>query len=249
MEENREIEIDLRKIFIMLKKKVAIILVIAFIGAALAGCITNFFIKPKYTSGVSFYVNNNNDNLIGSSGTISSSDLDASEKLVNTYMFVVKSRTFRDKIADKLSSEVTSSQLKSMISCSQVESTLIFQVNVTSTSPQLASDVANTIAELAPDEIVRVLKVGGVEVVDYASVPTSPLIGFAVAFALAFIIFFTKELFDTRITRETDLTKDFDIPVLGTVPRLLPVEAKKESINGATMEQIAKQIDSAKKGE
>ncbi len=47
----------------MLKKKVAIILVIAFIGAALAGCITNFFIKPKYTSGVSFYVNNNNDNL------------------------------------------------------------------------------------------------------------------------------------------------------------------------------------------
>ena len=31
MEENREIEIDLRKIFIMLKKKVAIILVIAFI--------------------------------------------------------------------------------------------------------------------------------------------------------------------------------------------------------------------------
>lgn len=75
------------------------------------------------------------------------------------------------------------------------------------------------------------------------------LIGFAVAFALAFIIFFTKELFDTRITRETDLTKDFDIPVLGTVPRLLPVEAKKESINGATMEQIAKQIDSAKKGE
>ena len=173
-------------------------------------------------------------------------------------MFVVKSRTFRDKIADKLSSEVTSSQLKSMISCSQVESTLIFQVNVTSTSPQLASDVANTIAELAPDEIVRVLKVGGVEVVDYASVPTSPsspnlaksiLIGFAVAFALAFIIFFTKELFDTRITRETDLTKDFDIPVLGTVPRLLPVETKKESINGATMEQIAKQIDSAKKGE
>lgn len=45
MEENREIEIDLRKIFIMLKKKVAIILVIAFIGAALAGCITNFLLN------------------------------------------------------------------------------------------------------------------------------------------------------------------------------------------------------------
>ena len=73
MEENKEIEIDLRKIFAMLKRKIAIIIVVALIGAVVSGCITNFLIKPKYTSSVSFYVNNNNDNLVGSSGTISSS--------------------------------------------------------------------------------------------------------------------------------------------------------------------------------
>ena len=47
MEENREIEIDLRKVFMMLRKKAAIILIISFIGAALSGCVTNLLIKPK----------------------------------------------------------------------------------------------------------------------------------------------------------------------------------------------------------
>ena len=170
MEENREIEIDLRKVFMMLRKKAAIILIISFIGAALSGCVTNLLIKPKYTAGVSFYVNNNNDNLIGSTGTITSSDLDASERLVNTYMFVVNSRTFLNKVADKLADGTTATQLSKMISTSQVESTLAFQVNVTTENNQFSADVANIIAELAPDEIVRVLKVGGVEVIDYALV-------------------------------------------------------------------------------
>ena len=223
MEENREIEIDLRKVFMMLRKKAAIILIISFIGAALSGCVTNLLIKPKYTAGVSFYVNNNNDNLVGSSGTITSSDLDASERLVNTYMFVVNSRTFLNKVADKLADGTTATQLSKMISTSQVESTLAFQVNVTTENNQFSADVANIIAELAPDEIVRVLKVGGVEVI-------------------------IKELFDTRIMTESDLTRDFDIPVLGTVPRLLPVDEKKSLHNGATMEDVANQI-SGKKGE
>ncbi len=259
MEENREIEIDLRKVFSMLKKKIAIILVVALIGAALAGCITNFFIKPKYTSSVSFYVNNNNDNLIGSSGTITASDLDASEKLVNTYIFVVKSGSFRSKVADKLGNKVTASQLKKMMTCSAVKDTLAFQVDVNSTSPELATEIANTVAEIAPQEIVRVLKVGGVEVIDYASIPVNPsspnlkknvLIGFTVALVLAFAVCFIKELFDTRIISESDLTREFDIPVLGTVPRLVPVEDKKEISSGATMEQLANQITGHnKKGE
>ena len=253
----REIEIDLRKVFMMLRKKAAIILIISFIGAALSGCVTNLLIKPKYTAGVSFYVNNNNDNLVGSTGTITSSDLDASERLVNTYMFVVNSRTFLNKVADKLADGTTATQLSKMISTSQVESTLAFQVNVTTENNQFSADVANIIAELAPDEIVRVLKVGGVEVIDYASAPSKPsspnlkknvLIGFAVAFVAAFAVFFIKELFDTRIMTESDLTRDFDIPVLGTVPRLLPVDEKKSLHNGATMEDVANQI-SGKKGE
>lgn len=80
------------------------------------------------------------------------------------------------------------------------------------------------------------LKVGGVEVIDYAKYdpenppsPSSPsmkknlLIGFLAGFALSFLIFFIKDLYDTSINSEDDLAKEFNIPILGTVPKLIPV--------------------------
>ncbi|MCC8073260.1 MAG: hypothetical protein LIO62_03950 [Clostridiales bacterium] len=256
MEDNREIEIDLRKIFTMLKKKIIFIILFGLIGAALAGCFTNLFIEPKYTASVQLYVNSNNSNLIGSSGSISSGEYDASEKLVGTYIVVVESRTFLEKVAEEMDETVSASAIQGMMSCSQIDETLAFKVSITSTDPNLAAEIANTIADTCPDEIVRVLKVGGVETIDYAVVPTSPsspnleqniLIGFIVGFALSLIIYFIKELFDTRILSEKDLERDFNIPVLGTIPRLLPVESsetddtKKSSSSDKTLHSANKE--------
>ncbi len=238
MEENKEIYIDLSKIVSTLKKKIIFILLVALVGTTISGCITNFFITPKYTASVQLHVYSNSNNRIGSSSSISSGDYDASQKLVNTYLVVVKSNTFREKVADKLGGGITANQIDRMVSCAQIEDTLAFQVNVTSTSPQQAMDIANAIAEACPEEIVRILKVGGVEVIDYATLPTSPsspdleknlLIGFLVSFLVAFIFFYIKELFDTSIHDQRDLENEFDIPILGTVPKLIPVTSKDDS--------------------
>lgn len=238
MEDNKEITIDLRKIFSMLKKKLIFIGIIALIGAVLAGCITNFFIEPKYTASIKMHVYSSSDNRIGANSSISSSEIDASQKLVNTYLVVVTSKTFTEKVADKVGGDITAKQIRSMMSCAQIQDTLAFQVNVTSTNKQQAAEIANAIADTCPDEIVRILKVGGVEVIDYATVPESPsspnmkknvLVGFLAGFALSFIFFFIKELFDTSITDEKDLEREFDIPLLGTVPRLVPTTEKSKT--------------------
>lgn len=256
MEENREIEIDLKKIFTMLKKRLIFIVLVGLIGATISGCITNFFITPQYTTNVKLYVSSNTDNLLGSGGSISQNELDASTRLVNTYLVVVRSDNFLEKVADRLGDGTTASSIKSMISCSQIDETLAFQVNVTSSNPQRAADVANAIAETCPSEIVRVLKVGGVEVIDYAKVPTSPsspnlkknvLIGLIAGLALSFVFFFIKEMFDTRIITSKDLEKDFSIPVLGSIPRLVPVEASKDAIEKKDQSSLIDSILSSDK--
>lgn len=230
MNENREIDIDLTKIFEMLKKKAVYIVIVGIIGAILAGCFTNFFIDPQYTASVKLHAYNNNDNKIGASNDINSSQFDASQKVINTYLYIINSDTFLTKVADSMG-DITVPQLKQMIKGSHIEDTVAFSVSVTSTNPELAANIANTIAELCPDEIIRVLKVGGVEVIDYATVPKSPtspnlskniLVGFAAGFALTFIYFFIKEIFDTKVHDRMDLEKEFDIPILGTIPRILP---------------------------
>ncbi len=252
MEENREINIDLRKIFAMLKKKLVFIVLISLVGAAIAGCFTNFFIEPKYTASVKLHVYSSNDNRVASNSTITSSEFDASEKLVNTYLVVVESNTFTQKVADKVGGGITRGQIRSMMSCSKIEETVAFQVNVTSTDPEQAKNVANAIAETCPEEIVRILKVGGVEVIDYASKPEKPsspnlkknaLIGLVAGFVLSFAFFFIKELFDTSVHDENDLQREFDIPILGTIPRLVPVTERTASNAKTNLEPPTPAID------
>lgn len=239
MDENKEIDIDLTKIFEMLKKKAIFIVAVGIIGAILSACVTNFFIEPQYTASVKLYAYSNTDNKIGANTNISSGELDASQKLINTYLVIIKSDAFLEKVADNVGN-VTGGQLKSMIQCSQIEDTVAFSVSVTSTSPEFATTIANTVAELCPDEIIRVLKVGGVEVIDYATVPSSPtspnmlknvVIGFAAGFIVAFLYFLVLEIFDTKIHDRSDLEKEFDIPILGVIPRILPVSGTDDNNN------------------
>lgn len=239
MEENREIEIDLKAIFFTLRKKAAFMIIIALICGAIAGCFTNFCVEPKYTATVTLCAYNDN-NRIGTDGSITSSEIDASQNLVNTYLEILKSNTFLEKVADNLESEISPSAIKGMMSCGQVENTFIFKVQITSEDANQAMVIANTIAEICPDEIVRIVNAGSVQIVDLASQPTSPsspnlkkivAIAMLAAFVISFVVFFLKEAFDTSINDEKDLEKSFDIPVLGTVPRLLPIETEKDSDN------------------
>lgn len=247
MEENREIEIDLRSIFFTLRKKIVFMVLIALICGAVAGCYTNLFVEPKYTAMITLCAYNDN-NRIGTDGSITSSEIDASQNLVNTYLEIIKSNTFLEKVADNLDYEITPGAIKGMISSGQVEDTFIFKVQVTSTDATQAMEIANTIAEICPDEIVRIVNAGSVQIVDLASQPTSPsspnlkkIIGIALlaGFVVSFAIFFLKEIFDTSINDEKDLEKEFDIPVLGTIPRLLPVDNTDSSKGSSAGSQSA----------
>ena len=56
MDQTKEIDIDLKKIFFMMRKKVVYILLFTLLGGIAAGCFTEFFIDQKYTAKISLYV-------------------------------------------------------------------------------------------------------------------------------------------------------------------------------------------------
>lgn len=231
MEKEKELEIDIVAILYAMRNKVIYIILSALLFATLAGCVTEFLTEPKYTTSCTMYVFSNTDR-VSTDSNISGSELDASQRLVNTYIEVLKSDTVLEKVAAELGIEAKPAQIRGLISCSPVEDTEIFRVSVTSTSKELSASIANTIAQVAPEEIIRVVKAGGVEVIDYAKVPENPsssslqknvIIGGGLGFVLAFALFFVLAMFDTTVTSEKDIERDFpDIPILGTVPRLIP---------------------------
>ena len=236
MDENKEIEIDFKRIFEMIKRKFVYIVLITVIGAVVSGCVTNFFITPQYTASVKLYAWSNSEHILSTPGnTITTNELEASQMLINTYLVTIQSDTFIEKVADQVGGNITVNDIKKMLSCSSIEETNIFKVSITSPNPKQAEEIANIIADVCPDELIRILKVGGVEIVDYAKEPTKPsspntkkniLIGAAAGFILSFAFFFLKDMFDTSINDEDDLKKEFDIPIIGTIPRLIPVTEK-----------------------
>lgn len=174
------------------------------------------------------YVYSNTDR-ISTDSTITSNEITASQDLVNTYIYILNSDTVLEAVIKDLDLDMTPNRLQRMISASQAPKTIAFEVTVTANDPKTAAKIANSIAKIAPKEIVRVVKAGGVEIIDYAKVPTAPsspnltknlIIAAFGGFFLSFLAFFLYEFFDTTITSERDILGEFDIPVLGTVPSL-----------------------------
>ena len=231
-----EIEIDLMKIMQVLLQKARFIIAVALLIAAVTFGATYFFITPLYTSTALMYVNNSGFSLGNTSFSISQGELTAAQGLVDTYIVLLKSRTTLEDIIDKCSLEYDYEELRDMIEAEAVNSTEIFSVDVTSTSPREAERIANTIAQVLPERIASIVDGSDVRIVDYAVVPserTSPsftintMIGALAGFVLAAIIVVLRYMLDDQIRGEDYLTQAYpNIPLLAVVPDMTSAESK-----------------------
>lgn len=236
MEQTKEIDIDLKKIFFMMRKRVIYIILITLLGGVAAGCFTEFFISPKYTSYINLYVYSDADQL-STQSSITYNDYTVSTALVKSYLVILESDSVMEKVAQKVGLDGADA-VRQYISTSQYEDTVVFQVAVTTTDPKTSQTIANAVADVAPEEISRIIKAGGANVIDYAKEPTSPsspniqkniLIGLGAGFILSFLFFFIREALNSTITSVKDLEREFDLPILGTVPRLLPTHETRQT--------------------
>lgn len=230
-------EISVSDIFHALLSHIIFILISALVVGALAFGITKAFIKPTYTASISLYAvsNTNPDTSI-----ISISEQNASAQLANTYALILKSDTVLQEVSEHLAEQnyhYSAGQLKSMISTSTTD-TQVFTVSVKARSGVDAMTVANTIYDCAPAKIVDIVGGGDVRGIDKAKQPAAPsspnissntTVGVLIGLLLACIIVILRALTDTTIWTEEDLAKQFEVPILGTVPQLSIAEPETNS--------------------
>jgi capsular polysaccharide biosynthesis protein len=234
--DKNEVEINLADVFQILLSKWVFILIAGLVAALIVGLATHFFIKKKYSAHTTMYVFANSEQ--NQTGTISSSELAAADNLIKTYQVIVKSNSVLDVVAERFNAEhpehasrnVTASFLSRVTSVSVPTGTKLIQIDIKTENSVLSADIANTFAKYVPDQIVRITKAGGVEIVDYATVPRSPsspnltrnvVIGFAAGFILAAIIFLLRAYLDTTIYTSEEVQKVSNCPVIGTIPMIV----------------------------
>lgn len=222
--------INIWAVFRVLLSKFYLLFLAGVICGGLVFLFVRFCVTPTYESRVSFYVYNTTD-ASSHSGTINNNDLQAAESLATTYTKILGSNSVLDTILEDLEQkvEITRKDLSKMVKASVVSDTQLLEVVVTSTSPQLSLDIASSFARVAPTEIVRITKAGGVEVVDRPELPTekaSPrtvfdtAIGFLVGVILISVVLIVKMLSDTTIYIPEDIGSSGAITVLGQIPEI-----------------------------
>ncbi len=236
MNESREhIEIDLRRMLVVLWSNLWIILLVGALLAGMAFGYAWFFITPTYSASTQMYVNNNYPDSPG----FSSSQLIAAQELADTYIVIMRSRPVLDAVAEKTKLGYSYGQLRGMISASTVNNTEIFEVTVTCTNYAHSAIIANAIADVLPEKLPAVVDVASVRVVQYAvenPVPNGPnytkyaILGAAIGCVLTAFIVVVAELMDTTINSDEYLSVVYkNYPLLAVIPG---AESPKSSYRG-----------------
>ena len=220
--DNASIEIDvlylLRKLW---SRKFFIIFIALAVGIiALLGSI--FFIKPKYTSTTRIYVVSRS-----SDSSLTNQDLQAGSYLVNDYKEVITSNEVLSSVISQENLSLSTTELSNMISVNIPTDTRVISISVEDTDAQEASDIANTIREVAAEKIKSVTKVDDVttlEAAEVASKPSSPNIkrnaalGALVGGFLAIVGILVLEVLDDRVRRPDYVEEVLGMTLLGVVP-------------------------------
>ena len=226
-------EINLAELLSALLRKVWLIVLCAVVAGALVYAYTVNFVTPMYQSRITVYVNNTVITNANNNLSISATDLATSQRLVATYINILESNFVLDPVAEEVTKEVgyklTASHIRSMIVAAPMDETEVFEVRVSNADPQLASKIANKIADVAPEKIEEIVVGSSTKIIDRAKPAASPyspiksrnttfgMIGGAL---IAVCVVVLQTLLDVRVKGEEDLALISTAPVLGLIPDL-----------------------------
>ncbi len=226
-------EINLAEIMSALLRKLWLIVLCAVIGGALSYGYTARFITPLYKSRITVYVNNAVQYADRNDVAISATDLATSQRLVSTYINILKSDFVLDEVAKNVGAS-SAAEIRSMMTSAALEETEVFEVVITNSSKQKAKQIAEEIAKVAPGKIQTIVEGSSTKIIDQpklATAPSSPnkttntLYGLIIGSVAAIVVIVLQTLLDVRVKGEEDLAMISTAPVLGLIPDLA-IESK-----------------------
>ena len=219
---NEEMEIDLLELFHYLKKRILII-VAACLVCTVAGFVgTKLFMPPQYTAETRMYVlNRSNEN------SVVSADFSVSNYMLNDYKVLITGQNVTKEVIGRMGLNMGSGTLSRMIQVTAPENTRSLQISITHTDPQMATDIANCVREVASEQLQEIMSVNSVKLVYEADVPQAPsgpnikrntalagILGLVMAVGIYAVIF----ILDDTIRTEEDVTRYLGIGTLGVIP-------------------------------
>ena len=234
-ENDDEIEIDLRELFLALKKKIAWILLTAIVFAGAAGLITKFAMTPVYSSSAQLYV-------MSKGGISQLTDLTMGTQLTQDYMVIVKTRPVLEQVIEDLHLDMDYKELGNKITVENPSDTRIMQITVTDKDPEVAKDITQDLAEVTADTVAKKMDVKSPTIIEKAYKAESPdspslkkniVIGALLGFILMAAVIVIQYLMNDTILKEEDIEKYLGINTLAQLPLVKGAKKRTKKVKRA----------------
>lgn len=222
IQNEEEIEIDVKEIFFALWEKLGIIILSGVLLSLAVMIFTQVFVAPKYVSRTTMYVLNRQN-----SETITNSDVQSSTYLTKDYAVMIRSRTVLESTIAQLGLDLTYEEMLKKVSVTTTADTRVLEISVTDTDPYVAHEIADTVREAAAAHIRKVMAAEAVNVVDEANIPNrksgpsvvkngviAGVLGCFVAAVLVLVLF----LLNDTIKTQEDVERYLGLSALGSIP-------------------------------
>lgn len=231
-----ETEIDLIDLAWALLDKIHYIVLCFLIGAVIMNAYSYFLVRPTYKSTAKMNVVSASKNSVV--------DLDAlniGTSLTADYEQLMLSYPVLEQVINKLNLDMDSDTLAKMITLENPTDTRILNINVVSTDPKNARDIANTLMDVSVDYLPKTMSTNAPNVAQKAkladhkdgpSYTKYTMIG-ALAGAFLYCMYLVvKYLMDDTIHTADDMEKYFDIVPLAVIPDVSELAPEKQQKKG-----------------
>ena len=226
-----------------LYKNIKYLVLFLLVGGIIGFLISSFVIKPRYSSFVDLYVKNTTKT---ETDAVQYTDINASQKLVSTYMVILQSNVVTKKVRNQLGNQMTDAQLLKLVTFSSVNETEVLRIKAETTDPKLTVNICKAYKEIASEALDDIVGAGSVRVISepiypkgqsYPNVLNFSIYGAFVGLFIGIILFLILMIFNNTVEDDGKLSERYDIPVLGGIPdffefyKELGISAKKVRLN------------------
>lgn len=212
---------NLQQLVDVVKKRMGLILIVAFLTTLLGAGYAFFMMTPEYKATVQVIVNQNSNN-----ENLRSMEVQADVQLVNTYNSILKSPFVLESVSEKLEKKYSVVELMNKIQVSNEMNSQVINVSVVDENSQVATKIATAVAESFRDKLSEIMKSSKVTILStsqYNTVSTTkkPIFYVLIALVLGLVIGFVFALIafwlDSTVKTEEDIEEELNIKVLGTI--------------------------------
>jgi capsular polysaccharide biosynthesis protein len=234
LESKRVKEINLKDHFVVIKKRLWILLIITLITTSIGVMKNTFLTMPLYQSSTRM--------IIG-----------ADTELMKTLQVLIRDSTVLQKVTNDLGLNRSPEGLAQQISVGSVDGSQVVSINVVDIDPVMAANIANSTAEIFKSEAANIMNFNNIKLLTEAKINQYPINSdqnstIIIAFLMGVIvgigmIYFLDSL-DDSIKSGDDIENFLGLPVLGSVSKMNKRNMKKKNNKLINMELRGETIGS-----